>query len=179
MKTPVKISYLLVVNSLCLFLLSCTPTQDDSSMISEGISNTNSEFMSAVSDGDAARVAALYTEEAQLLFPNADFASGKQEIQNVFQSFIDSGVKGLNLESIEIEGMGDTAFEIGKYTILGDGDQALDNGKYIVIWKKVGEEWKLHRDMINSSMPLPMEEDAEDDDDGEEEDDDDAAAGDD
>ena len=102
-------------------------------------------------------------------------------VSEVVRAFFDSGVKGINLESTEIEGMGDTAFEIGKYTILGDGDQALGNGKYIVIWKKVGEEWKLHRDMINSSMPLPMEEDAEDDDDddGEEEEDDDAAADDD
>ena len=177
MKTIVKIYDSIIVYALCFLLLSCAAPQEDSSMISEGISNTNSKFMSAVSDGDAARVVAQYTEDAQVLPPNADFASGKQEIQNLFQGFIDSGVKGMNLESIEIEGMGDTAFEIGKYTILGEGDQVLDNGKYIVIWKKVGEEWKLHRDIFNSNMPLPMndddddeDEDSDDEDEGEESD---------
>ena len=65
------------------------------------------------------------------------------------------GVKRVNLESMEIEGMGDSAFEIGKYVLFGDGDQALDNGKFIVIWKEVEGEWKLHRDIFNSSMPMP------------------------
>jgi len=64
--------------------------------------------------------------------------------------------------------MGDTVFEVGKYTLFGEGDQVLDNGKYIVIWKKDGEQWKLHRDIFNSNMPLP---EVEHDDDEDEEDD--------
>jgi hypothetical protein len=29
----------------------------------------------------------------------------------------------------------------------------LDQGKYIVIWKREKGQWKLHRDIFNSSVP--------------------------
>ena len=29
----------------------------------------------------------------------------------------------------------------------------MDSGKFIVIWKQEGGQWKLHRDIWNSSMP--------------------------
>jgi len=170
MKTTVKIYNFVIVNALCLLLLSCAAPQEDSSLIDEGISKTNEAFMSALANGDAAGVAAQYTDDAQLLPPNADLVTGKQEIQNVMQGFIDSGVTGLNLESTEIEGIGNKAYEVGKYT-LSVNEQVVDNGKYIVIWKKDGEQWKLHRDIFNSNIPLPEVEDEHDDDDDDDDDD--------
>ena len=163
MKTSVKIYNFFIVNTLCLLLLSCAAPQEDSSLIDEGISKTNEAFISAVANGDAAGVAAQYTNDAQFMPPNSDFVIGKQEIQKVMQGFIDLGVKRLNLESTEIKAVGDTAFEVGKYTLFGEGDQVLDNGKYITIWKKVGEEWKLHRDIFNSNLPFPFDEDEDSD----------------
>jgi len=159
MKTSVKIYNSFFVNALCLLLLSCATATEDGSLISKGISKTNEAYISAVANGDAAGVAAQYTNDAQFMPPNSDFVIGKQEIQKVMQGFIDLGVKRLNLESTEIKAMGDTAFEVGKYTLFGEGDQVLDNGKYITIWKKVGEEWKLHRDIFNSNLPFPFDED--------------------
>jgi ketosteroid isomerase-like protein len=63
------------------------------------------------------------------------------------------GVKRAQLDTREVEGHGDTAIEVGAYTLFGEGDQALDNGKYIVIWKKEDGQWKLHRDIFNSNLP--------------------------
>jgi len=169
MKTSMKIYDSIIGYALCFLLLSCSAPNDDSSQISEGISKTNEAFMSALANGDAEGVAAQYTDDAQLLPPNADLVIGKQEIQKVMQGFIDSGVTGLNLESTEINGIGEMAFEVGKYT-LSVNDQVVDNGKYIVIWKKDGEQWKLHRDIFNSNMPLPEVEHEEDEDEDEDED---------
>jgi len=36
-----------------------------------------------------------------------------------------------------------------------DRGYVLDKGKYIVIWKQEEGQWKLHRDIFNSSMPAP------------------------
>jgi hypothetical protein len=39
---------------------------------------------------------------------------------------------------------------------MKDGSgKVLDRGKYVVIWKRDGAAWRIHRDIWNSSMPAP------------------------
>ncbi len=111
-------------------------------------------FVSTFNRGDAAGVAALYTENGQFLPPNSDVVTGKQAIQATFQGLMDMGIKTVKLETLEVEGYGDTASEVGRYTLEGEDGQVLDQGKFIVIWKQEAGQWKLHRDMINTSMPV-------------------------
>jgi hypothetical protein len=49
------------------------------------------------------------------------------------------------------------ANEVGKYRITGEGGKLLDTGKYVVVWKREQGQWKLHRDIWNTSMPLHVE----------------------
>jgi ketosteroid isomerase-like protein len=65
------------------------------------------------------------------------------------------GIKAVMLETVEVEDYGHTAHEVGKYTIQGEGGQVTDTGKYVVIWKQEAGQWKLHRDIWNSSRPAP------------------------
>ena len=147
-------SAIILMIALVLFL-NCQPTQQDSTKIREAIVAANGNFMEAFNSGDAAGLAALYTQEGQLLPGNSDFVTGPQAIQEFWQGAMDMGIKSAKLETIEVEGMGETAYEVGKYTLFAEGDQMLDQGKYIVIWKQVEGEWKLHRDIWNTSMPPP------------------------
>jgi len=112
-------------------------------------------FMSNFNRGDAAGVAALYTENGQFLPPNSDPVVGRQAIQATFQGLMGMGVKSVKLETDEVEGYGDTASEVGRYTLEGEGGQVLDQGKFLVIWKQEAGQWRLHRDMINTSLPAP------------------------
>ena len=119
------------------------------------IASQNEQFMAAFAEGDAAGLAALYTEDGQVLPPNAGFVTGKQAIEGFWQAVMAMGVKEANLEIVEVEGHGGTAIEVSTFALLGEGGQVLDKGKYIVIWKQEGRQWKLHRDIFNSSMPPP------------------------
>ena len=38
---------------------------------------------------------------------------------------------------------------------FADGDFIIDKGKYFVIWEKVDGQWKLQRDIWNTSNPAP------------------------
>jgi ketosteroid isomerase-like protein len=121
--------------------------------IHDAISAANENFMTVFKKGDAAGMAVLYTGNAQVLPPNKDFVTGRQAIQALLQGWMDRGVKAFKLETVEAEGYGDTASEVGRYILEGEGGQVLGQGKYIVIWKQEEGQWKLHRDIFNSSMP--------------------------
>ena len=130
-------------------------TQSTSTLVRDAIAAANENFMDTFKRGNAAGMAALYTENGQVLPPNGDFVTGKQAIAIFWQGLMDMGIKEVKLEIVEVEGYGDTAIEVSKYTLQGEGGQALDTGKYIVIWKQESGKWKLHRDIFNSSMPAP------------------------
>ena len=121
------------------------------------IASANKIFMNAFRKGDAPGMAALYTENGQVLPPNADFITGKQAVQAFWQAFMDMGIKEILLDIIEVEGHGNTAFEVSRFTLKGEEEQILDQGKYIVIWKKENGQWKFHRDIFNSNPPVQKE----------------------
>jgi ketosteroid isomerase-like protein len=64
-------------------------------------------------------------------------------------------MKDLTLTTLEVEAHGDTAHEVGTWAVKGADGAAVDTGRYIVIWKKEGGAWRLHRDIWNSSTPPP------------------------
>jgi uncharacterized protein (TIGR02246 family) len=113
-------------------------------------------FTAAVARGDAAAIAALYTSTAQVLPPGGQAAQGRDAIQKAFQGMIDTGATNLTLSTLEVEAHGDTAHEVGTWALRGKDGAAVDNGKYIVIWKREGGQWRLHRDIWNSSTPPPV-----------------------
>jgi uncharacterized protein (TIGR02246 family) len=123
--------------------------------VREAIAAAGEAFAAAYNGGDAAGVAALYTEEGQLLPPNADFMVGREAIQAFWQGVMDAGIASVKIEIVEVDGHGDTAIEVSKFTLHAQDGTELDAGKFIVVWKRVEGEWKLHRDIFNSSKPAP------------------------
>jgi uncharacterized protein (TIGR02246 family) len=130
-----------------------TMTQSPATELRAAIAAPIEQFMAAFRRGDAAATAAVYTEDGQVLPPNSEVVSGRQAIQTLWQGAMDMGIKAVNLETVEVEGHGHTAHEVGKYTLQGPEGQVLDTGKYVVIWKQEAGQWKLHRDIWNSSRP--------------------------
>ena len=126
--------------------------QSTTTEVQEAIATADENFMAAFNRGDAAGLADFYTENGQLLPTGSDFVTGKAAIQTFWQGAMDMGIKTARLETVEAEGHGDTAIEIGKYTLSGEAGNVLDRGKYVVIWKQEGGQWKLHRDIWNSSL---------------------------
>jgi ketosteroid isomerase-like protein len=120
--------------------------------VDEAIGAVNEAFEAAIGRADAAGVAALYTANGQALPPQSDVATGRPAIAGVWQAGIDAGIAGVSLETVEIEHHGNTAHEIGTFELRREDGTVLDRGKYVVIWKKEGDSWKLHRDIWNSSV---------------------------
>ena len=119
----------------------------------DGINETNKLFMDAFADGDAEKVAGFYTANCRFLPDNSHPVDGRANVQELLQSMMDGGVSSIELITCEVEDCGDTAVEVGRVVMRGGDDEILDDGKFIVIWKKEDDGWRLHRDIVNSSLP--------------------------
>ncbi len=110
-------------------------------------------LLASLSGGDAAGVAAHYTDDAALLPPEAARIDGREGIQGVWQALIDADVRDIALTTQEVDVFGNVANEVG--TISGtapseDGGRVQLVGKYVAVWKRAGDDtWRLHRDIWN------------------------------
>jgi uncharacterized protein (TIGR02246 family) len=143
-----------VVVFLCAIALLAVPDPGAAAEAARAaIDAANGQFVALFTKGDAASLAALYTQDAQVLPPNSDVVSGRPAIQKFWQGVMDSGVKGAKLTTAELTPSGNAAYEVGRYELSGADGKTLDRGKYVVIWKRDGGQWKLHRDIWNTNAP--------------------------
>lgn len=141
--------------ALCsLLVMSCTAAFAQGGARS-AIEAVNKRFEQAVSRGDAPGVAATYAENAKLLPANDHVVSGRAAITRFWQAAIDSGLKSVKLTSVEVEARGDSAYEVGKWSVPGEGGKVYDAGDYIVIWKRANGQWKQYRDIWTTNSPAP------------------------
>lgn len=157
MRYPMGKSGLLAALAVFALVACAAPEPPQTQDVSAEIQALDEQFAAAVAAGDAAAVAALYTEDGMLLPPNGDFVSGKAAIQSFWRSVMDMGVASAKLTVVEAESFGDTAWEIGRYNLYTAAGDAIDEGKYIVVWQRTEAGWRLHRDIWNSSRPAAAE----------------------
>ncbi len=110
-------------------------------------------FVTAFNSGDGATVASLYTQDASLLPPDSAPVVGRAAIKDFWQGAIDAGMKLEKLQATEVESRGDTAYEVGEFTLMVPTEDGTTDvhGKYIVVWKRDGQTWRLHRDIWNAT----------------------------
>lgn len=130
------------------------PPPDNSAEARAGIEAVNATFVKLVEAKNAAGLAGLYTDTARILPPNGAPIEGHAAIEQFFAGMV-QGIARVQLDTVEVEGHGDTAHEVEALTFFDADGAKIDEGKAIVIWKKVGNEWKLHRDIFSSNLPPP------------------------
>jgi uncharacterized protein (TIGR02246 family) len=124
------------------------------------IEETNLQFTEALNRGDISSVVALYTDNAVILPPNSEPVRGREGARALFEGMVQAmGLPTLRLSTVEVTEVGDTAYEVGDYTMTmkpPTGEAINDHGKYVVVWKRQGDAaWKLAVDMWSTNLPLP------------------------
>jgi len=140
-------------STLVLFAIAAASAPAESADVRAEIEAANRQFEAAAAKGDGPGIAALYTASGQALPAGSDVVNGTEALGKFWQGVLDSGVKGARLKTLEVESHGDLAHEVGQYELLDAAGKTLDRGKYVVIWKKDGGRFKLHRDIWTTSMP--------------------------
>lgn len=114
-------------------------------------------WLQLVKTKDAAGIADLYAEDGAVMPPNAPVAKGRAAIQKTWASMMQTPGFDLTFtpEQIIVSSSGDMALDRGTYrlAVAPKGTAQTDTGKYVVVWRKVGSEWKAAADIFNSDLP--------------------------
>ena len=117
------------------------------------------QYVKATLAGDAKAIAALYTEDAVEMPPNAPPVKGRAAIQQMYEMrFKAVKVGNFSVAHLNSRSSGDAGYDVGTYrqtlTPTG-GTEMKDTGKYAVILKRVGGSWKIAYAIYNSDLPPP------------------------
>jgi uncharacterized protein (TIGR02246 family) len=133
------------------FLTATFQEDDIVDEIRKQIEAANVAFGKAYASGVAANVSDLYTTDAAVLPPGGPRADGRAAIEAFWGVVMSGEIKNVELKTVEIEVFGETVVEAGNATLLKADGSLFDRGKYLVVWKRDGGRWRLHRDCWNSN----------------------------
>jgi uncharacterized protein (TIGR02246 family) len=118
----------------------------------DAVSLANQRFMAAFARGDSIAVSDSYTSEAQVLPPQSEPIAGREAIAGFWKAVMGMGVTGVTLQTVEFSDFRESAHEVGRYALTAANGQTVDHGKYVVLWQLENGDWKLHRDIWNTSV---------------------------
>ena len=114
------------------------------------IEAVNAKWVDFFNKGDFVGVASLYTDDAAAFPPGASIVRGKDAIGAMWKGLAEQ-VSDPKMTTLEVKSLGPSAArEIGTVSLKTKGAAPQEiTGKYVVIWEKVGDDWKLAADIWN------------------------------
>jgi uncharacterized protein (TIGR02246 family) len=115
--------------------------------------DVTARFLEAFKRGDAAAVAALYTEDATLMPPNTAAVKGRAAIKSYWREAMEQGMSDVSLTPVDSSLCGNIGYETLSYELsVGPADKKThEKGKAVTVLKrdKAGQ-WRIADDIWNS-----------------------------
>jgi uncharacterized protein (TIGR02246 family) len=114
------------------------------------IEAVNAKWIDFFNKGDFAGLASLYTEDATAFPPGSGLVKGRPGIEALWKSMAEK-VADPHLTTLDVKALGPSAArEIGTFSLTTKGSPPQQvTGKYLVVWEKVGNDWRLAADIWN------------------------------
>ncbi|WP_298421014.1 nuclear transport factor 2 family protein [uncultured Kordia sp.] len=111
------------------------------------------KFSSYVNSSNYEMIGASYTNDAKIFPQRGNIIVGVKDILTYWT--LPEGVKTINhkITPSEITIVKNTAYDYGYYegtTVRANGEESSWKGKYVIVWKRVGNDWKMYLDIWNS-----------------------------
>lgn len=114
------------------------------------IEAANSKWIEFFNKGDFTGIASLYTDDATAFPPGSAVVKGRHAIAAMWKGMAEQ-VSDPKLITLDVKPLGSSAArEIGIFSLKTKGATPQEvTGKYVVVWERVGNEWKLESDIWN------------------------------
>jgi uncharacterized protein (TIGR02246 family) len=107
----------------------------------------------AFNRGDSAAVAALYSQDAELVMSGSSTVRGREAIRAAIDNMAKSGVK-VRIGAEQNVGSGEIAYVYGHYSVLErDGGRNVESGTYIEVWRRRAGVWQIDLDVNAVGLP--------------------------
>jgi len=136
-----------------LAVAACSPkvTGPDPAVDSAALDTAANGWEKAYNEKNADAIAALYTDDAQLLPPGAPEVSGRDAIRAYFANDIETQWARMTVQSTASHIGGDWAWRSGTWSAES---VPLVAGKYLEVWRRTPDGWRMHKDIWNVD-PMP------------------------
>ncbi|TWB49820.1 YybH family protein [Bradyrhizobium sacchari] len=110
----------------------------------------NAKFVEMFNKGDFSGIASLYSDDAIVLPPGSSMVQGRAAIEGMWKSMAEQ-VGDPKVATVDVKALGPlVAREIGTFALTTKAPTPQEvTGKYVVVWEKVGNDWKLTTDIWN------------------------------
>jgi uncharacterized protein (TIGR02246 family) len=117
------------------------------------IEAANAKWMEFFNKGDFDGVASLYTTDATAFPPGSGMVKGRAAIGAMWKNMAEQ-VGDPKVTTLDVKRLGPSAArEIGTFSLQTKGPNPKEvTGKYLVVWEKVGKDWKLAADIWNEGQ---------------------------
>ena len=114
------------------------------------IEAVNAKWTEFFNKGDFDGVASLYTADATAFPPGSAMVKGRAAIGAMWKNMAEQ-VSDPKVTTLDVKRLGPSAArEIGTFSLkTKDSTPKEVTGKYVVVWEKVGRDWKLAADIWN------------------------------
>jgi uncharacterized protein (TIGR02246 family) len=114
------------------------------------IEAANAKWMDFFNKGDFDGVASLYTADATAFPPGSAMVKGRAAIGAMWKGMAEQ-VTDPKVTTIDVKRLGPSAArEIGTFSLKTKSSPPKEvTGKYVVVWERVGRDWKLATDIWN------------------------------
>jgi uncharacterized protein (TIGR02246 family) len=131
----------------CIMMLAASSAFAQSKAM---IQRQDDKWAEAFNKGDAAALAAMYTEDAYALPAGHDMVKGRAAIEAFWKEAMQQ-LGDAKLVVVDVAPLGPRAArEIGTFTFKTKAQSPQPVvGKYVVVWRKLGNNWLLATDIWN------------------------------
>ena len=114
------------------------------------IEAANAKWVAFFNKGDFDGVASLYANDAVAFPPGSAMVKGRAAIGAMWKGMAEQ-VSDPKITTLEVRRLGPgAAREIGTFSLKTKGPNSKEvAGKYVVVWERVGRDWKLSSDIWN------------------------------
>jgi len=121
--------------------------------LDRAVEKANSEFILAMKTGDAATIAAPYTDDASFITIDGACVKGRTEIEKMYRDrFARFGLAhSTTINSKKLVVDNDLAYEsgYGEIGLLKDGKVSIHGGRFLTVWQRqTNGDWKILRNVV-------------------------------